>query len=327
MTPSLAPAYIILFALQTIVVTRMLQWGIKPGTHSLYSPFYVRKWLADQMMSLSLIVLHPIYATVYVSLLFPRTGRQDWTQYRDFYRLFSDASTARDRQRLLHCRCGDAWRSGRARTAADPGETVIGNVSFVGNSALIPQGYTLPDHMLVGVLSTPPTPEQLATEEARDYFGSPAIPLPRRQESQVFSDRLTTFPKPAKRIARSIVELIRIIIPETVIICMSVIFIAYGHDLVTKYVWWKSIIGIPVLYLLCIGLPAFFFTVLLKWLTVGRYEEDNHPMWSWHVWRSEAITTTYEALAVPFFLEYLKGTAWLPILLRLFGEKQVAESG
>jgi len=44
-------------------------------------------------------------------------------------------------------------------------------------------------------------------------------------------------------------------------------------------------------------------------------------MWSWRVWRSEAITSTYEALAVPFFLEFLRGTAWLPIVLRLMGVK------
>ena len=36
--------------------------------------FYVRKWFADQLMSLSLIVLHPIYATVYISLLFRALG-------------------------------------------------------------------------------------------------------------------------------------------------------------------------------------------------------------------------------------------------------------
>jgi non-ribosomal peptide synthetase-like protein len=44
-------------------------------------------------------------------------------------------------------------------------------------------------------------------------------------------------------------------------------------------------------------------------------------MWSWKVWKSEAITTTYEAMAVPFLLEYLKGTPWLPLALRLLGVK------
>jgi non-ribosomal peptide synthetase-like protein len=320
-TPSLALAYILLFALQTIVVTRLLQRDVKPGVHPIYSPFYVRKWLADHMMSLSLIVLHPIYATVYVSLLFRALGAKIGKN--------TEISTASSvTHPLLEIGNGsfiaDAVTLGEFDVRGQRlilEKTVIGNVSFVGNSALIPQGYTLPDHMLVGVLSVPPTAQQLATEEARDYFGSPAIALPRRQESQAFDDRLTTFPKPAKRIARSVVELIRIIIPETVIICMAVIFIAYAHDLITKTEWWQAMLGIPALYMLLIGMPAFLITAVLKWVVVGKYESENHPMWSWSVWRSEAITSTYEALAVPFFLEYLKGTPWLPMILRLLGVK------
>jgi non-ribosomal peptide synthetase-like protein len=102
---------------------------------------------------------------------------------------------------------------------------------------------------------------------------------------------------------------------------MAVIFIAYAHDLVTKTPWWEAAPGISALYIMLIGLPAFFITAILKWVFAGKYESGSHPMWSWPVWRSEAITTTYEALAVPFFLEYLRGTPWLPLLLRLIGVK------
>ena len=42
-------------------------------------------------------------------------------------------------------------------------------------------------------------------------------------------------------------------------------------------------------------------------------------MWSFRVWRSEAVTTTYEALAIPFLLDYLRGTPWLPFILRFYG--------
>jgi len=44
-------------------------------------------------------------------------------------------------------------------------------------------------------------------------------------------------------------------------------------------------------------------------------------MWTWKVWRSEAITATYESLAVPYLLEFLAGTFWLPVALRLLGVK------
>ncbi|MEO6831609.1 MAG: Pls/PosA family non-ribosomal peptide synthetase, partial [Chitinophagaceae bacterium] len=320
-SPSLALAYIIIFALQTIVVSRILQRDMKPGVHSIYSGFYYRKWLSDQFMSISLIVMHPIFATVFVSDFFRALGAKVGKN--------TEISTAASvTHPLLEIGSGsfiaDAVTLGEADVRGQRlilERTKIGSVSFVGNSALIPQGYTLPDHMLVGVLSTPPTVEQLALGDAKDYFGSPAIALPRRQESQAFSETLTTFPAAHIRFARTLVEFIRILIPETFIICMSVIFIAYGHDLVTKEPWWKAMIGIPFFYLLTIGLPSFLFTAVLKWVFVGKYRAANFPMWSWNVWRSEAITSTYEALAVPFFLGFLTGTAWLPIVLRLMGVK------
>jgi non-ribosomal peptide synthetase-like protein len=72
---------------------------------------------------------------------------------------------------------------------------------------------------------------------------------------------------------------------------------------------------------LFMGLPAFLVTVVLKWLTIGVYKPEQKPMWTSKVWRSEAITSTYEALSVPFLLDFMKGTPWLPIVLRFLGVK------
>lgn len=44
-------------------------------------------------------------------------------------------------------------------------------------------------------------------------------------------------------------------------------------------------------------------------------------MYSLRVWLSEGITTLYEALAIPFFLDALRGTMWLPIFMRFLGVK------
>ncbi len=320
-TPFLSLSYIILFAFVTVVLTRWLQKGIKPGKYFIYSPFYLRKWFADQLMSLSLIVLHPIYATVYVSTLFRALGAKIGKR--------TEISTASSvTHPLLEIGKGsfvaDAVTLGEADIRGQQlilDKTIIGNSSFVGNSALIPQGYNLPSHMLIGVLSTPPTASQLESANARNWFGSPAIPLPRRQESHPFSLRLTTFPTVQRRLARSLVELVRILIPETIVLCCSILFIAYAHDLLVTKKWWKIMLELPFYYLYFMGLPAFLVTVIIKWLAVGKYKVQQKPMWTSRVWMSEAITTTYEALAVPFFLSYLQGTCWLPILLRLLGVK------
>lgn len=319
--PILATIYIILFALETIVLTRALQWNIKPGKYPIYSLAYVRKWFADQLISLCLIVLHPIYATVFVSMFFRALGAKIGKN--------TEVSTASNvTHPLLEIGEGafiaDAVTLGEADIRAQQlilDKTVISSNSFVGNSALIPQGYHLPGDMLVGVLSTPPSEEQLKTETARDWFGSPAIAMPRRQGSTVYPPELTVTPKIGRRIARGVIEFIRIILPESAIICFTILFIAYAHSLVIEESMWKVIVLFPVYYLRFMGIPAFLLVVLLKWVVIGKYKARQKPMWTWMVWRSEAVTSTYEALAVPFLLDYLRGTPWLPLALRLMGVK------
>ncbi|WP_461453037.1 Pls/PosA family non-ribosomal peptide synthetase [Mucilaginibacter sp.] len=319
--PLLALLYIILFTAETVIITRILQRDVKPGKYPIYSPFYVRKWFADQLLSLNLIVMHPIYATVFVSGFFRSLGARIGKG--------TEISTASSvTHPLLEIGDGafvaDAVTLGEADIRGQQlvlSKTTIDNYSFVGNSALIPQGYHLQGNMLIGVLSTPPDEQQMTDNTAKDWFGSPAIPLPRRQESNLFSDKLTTKPTKLRYTARAIVEFIRVILPESAIICSSILFIAYGHDLVTQEPLWKIILYFPFYYLFYMGLPAFLLTVLLKWLFVGKYKARQKPMWTWHVWRSEAITSTYEALSVPFMLDFLRGTPWLPVLMRLLGLK------
>ncbi len=320
-TPSLALSYIILFTLTTVLLSRVLQWGIKPGKFPIYSLFYVRKWFADQLMSLSLIVMHPMYATVYVSLLFRALGAKVGSN--------TEISTASSVTHPLleigsDAFVADAVTLGEADVRGQQlilEHTVIGDNSFVGNSALIPQGYKLPERMLIGVLSTPPSGEQIAGTDARDWFGSPAIPLPRRQESRTFAATQTLRPTPARLLARSLVEFIRIILPETTILICSILFIAYSDNLVVDKPWWRVAMELPFYYLFFMGVPALLVTVILKWLCVGRYKPEQQPMWTLRVWLSEAITSTYESLAVPFLLDFMKGTPWLPAALRLFGVK------
>src|SRR3984957_1355314 len=155
-------------------------------------------------MSLSLIVLHPIYATVYISLLFRALGAKVGRN--------TEISTASSvTHPLLEIGKGafvaDAVTLGESDVRGQQlilDRTVIGNNSFVGNSALIPQGYHLPGRMLIGVLSTPPSAEQLEQEKAKDWFGSPAIALPRRQASRTFAVSLTARPSPHRVLARSV---------------------------------------------------------------------------------------------------------------------------
>ncbi len=154
--PFLTIIYIVVYALETVLLSRLLLRNIQPGTYPVYSGVYVRKWLSDQLISVSLIVLHPIYATVYVSSFFRLLGAKIGKN--------TEISTASN---VTHTML-EIGNESFIADAVSLGEedirgqrlilerTVIGNSSFVGNSALVPQGYTLGDGMLIGVLSTPP---------------------------------------------------------------------------------------------------------------------------------------------------------------------------
>lgn len=319
--PALAILYMLLFALETVVFTRLLNIKITPGKYSVHSGRYVRKWLSDQFMSLSLIVMHPIFATVYVAGYFRLLGAKIGKN--------TEISTASSVTHPLlsigdDAFVADAVTLGEADIRAQQlilNTTSIAHNSFVGNSALIPQGYHLPSNMLIGVLSTPPTVQQMESTVAADWFGSPAIALPRRQQSNPFPKELTFYPSVKRKTARGLVEFIRIILPESVIICSSIFFIAYGHDLIVDEPFWKIILLLPFYYLGFTGIPALLVTVGLKWIFIRKYKAQQKPMWTDKVWRSEAITSTYEALSVPFLLDFLRGTPWLPLCLRLFGTR------
>jgi non-ribosomal peptide synthetase-like protein len=69
------------------------------------------------------------------------------------------------------------------------------------------------------------------------------------------------------------------------------------------------------------GLGSFLLIVILKWTLIGRYRPHSAPMWTPFVWRSEAITSLYESIAVPNFFNFLRGTPWLPMALRCLGCK------
>ncbi len=320
-TPFLSIIYLFLFASFNVILSKFLQKDIKPGEFPVYGRFYVKKWLVEQLNSLSLIVLHPMYASVFISSYFRALGAKIGKDTE-----ISTASNVTHPLLEIGTRSfiADAVTLGEADVRGQRlflEKTVIENNSFVGNSALIPQGYHLASNMLIGVLSVPPTEEQLDKESFNDWFGSPAIGIPRRQESELFDETQTFSPSKKTYYSRATIEFIRIILPQTVILICSIYFIAYASELMANKSLIKILLELPIYYLFFMGIPVIAIPVLMKWILIGKYKEGNHPMWSLQVWKTEMITSTYEALSIPFLLEYLKGTPWLPVFLRLFGVK------
>jgi non-ribosomal peptide synthetase-like protein len=69
------------------------------------------------------------------------------------------------------------------------------------------------------------------------------------------------------------------------------------------------------------GLAAALFTIVIKWLLVGRYQPGEHPLWSTFVWRNELINAAHEHLASPFLVGALTGTPFIGWYFRLLGAR------
>ncbi len=319
--PLLALVYVMLYTLQTVVIHWALMRNIKPGSYSIYSWTYFRKWLSDQVVSLSLVVIYPFFASVYVSQLFR------WLDAKIGLRTeISTASSVTHSMLSIgeESFIADAVSLGESEVRNGQlilAPTHIGNRSFVGNSALIPQGYQLPDDMLIGVLSTPPTSEQLKNSNTKDWFGVPAIALPNRQSSGNYPDELTTHPTKIRFLMRASIESIRIILPQLIVITCSTLLVTFLHDVLTGENPWSILWRLPLYYLGFVGMPLFITVCILKWVLIGRYHKTQYPMWTYPVWISEAVTTNYNALCAPFLLNFMQGTVWLPFFLRMLGAK------
>lgn len=315
---SLPAAAVMIFF--TVLLSALLRWWVlprlKPGRFSLHSAVWHRKWLTNQIQEASLAVLHGLYATVYspwwYRVLGAKVGKGAEISTAlgvvpDMLTLGEDSFIA-DAVMLGDEEIDGGW------VRIQP--TVIGARSFCGNGAFVPDGTQLPEGVLLGVQSRAPDNAQL--QPGQTWMGSPPLRLPAREPTAGFDEHLTFRPSPARRLARAVVELLRIVLP----LALSV---ATGYMLVRAVLPdaeagnWARVVAELSLAGLLYGLGCYLLVLALKWLLIGRYRPRAVPMWTLFVWTSEAITNLYEAIAVPYFVGVLRGTPWLPWLLRAFG--------
>ncbi len=311
-----------LLLLLTIVVSGLLRWTLLPrlssGRWPVYGHIYLRRWLTNQIQESSLSVLHGLYASIYAAtwyrLLGAKVGRGTEISTAmgivpDMLTLGEDSFVA-DGVMLGDEEVDRGWMTMRA--------TIVGNRSFVGNGAYVPDGSVLPDDVLIGVQSR--APENSRMTPGQTWLGNPPISLPAREKMAGFPEHLTFRPSIRRKIARGAVEGMRMILPLAVVIAvgyltvMKVIPMAAQNGFLAAF---DELMLAGVLY----GLGTFLFLVLLKWILIGRYRTRAEPMWTPFVWKSEAVTSLYESIAVPNFFNFLRATPWLPLALRCMGCK------
>lgn len=313
------PASFVLI-LFTALLSALVRWlalpKMQPGRYSVYSALYYRKWLINQIQAASLHTLHGVYATVFASswyrLLGARIGKNAEISTimgaaPNMLTLGDDAFIA-DAVMLGDDEVDGGWMTIR--------NTVIGHRSFIGNGAYVPDGTVVAPNVLIGVQTRAPESEQMKPGDT--WFGSPPIILPAREMMTRFDEQSTFRPTVGRRLGRAFVESLRIVLPMAFTICA-------GYLIVYDVVRYESMVSVmqslPSLMRdgLWYGISSFVLVVVLKWLLLQRYRPGSAPMWSLYVWVSEAVTNVYESMAVSNFLDYLRGTVFLPLLMRLLG--------
>ncbi len=305
--------------LVTVALIAVIRWMILPrvreGVYSIHSWFYVRKWAVALATEVTLETLSSLFATIYM---------------RTWYRLMG-AKIGKDAEISTNLSGRyDLVEIGEKCFIAD--EVILGDEDvrrgymtlervrtgaqvFIGNDGVVPPGADIPSGALIGIKSKPPSNEEMS--EGDTWFGSPPIKLPVRQKFDA-GQYWTYEPPKWKKYARGFFEAIHISLPTMLFITFgtwAVEFIApaliagdYG-----KLIW------IFILCSMLISLAMTAVVIIVKWVTMGRYEPMVRPMWSFWAMRTEAVAVMYWGLAGKVFLDHLRGTPFLPWALRLFG--------
>jgi non-ribosomal peptide synthetase-like protein len=314
----LALTYVELLVLRWLVLGKVVE-----RTYRTTSVYWLRKWLVDRLMDMCLVILQPIYATLYVVPFLRSLGVKIGHR--------SEVSTARGINFELtqigrECFLADHVIVGNETTRNNTvtlKKTVLKDRAFVGNAALVHQGSVLESNTLVGVLSVSP---QTPLKEGESCFGSPPILMPVRQAAQVnHAEHLLYKPRRSQIALRLLIEGSRILLPRMVVtaglgystLVLGTIFDHVGKDFTSSVIIAAAMC--PVVYFGVFCIPAFFATWFLKIVFFGRYQPAQWPLWSTDVWKSEFITSTFESLTGPLFLDFLSGTPYLNFCLRLLG--------
>jgi len=316
----------------------------KCGISHLRSAWGMRKWMADVLMGASLALTNSMYATLYASPWLRALGAKIGPRSEGEFTVVGLSSCFASALPLLfnsstcvtvstissidpdlmdfgeECFLADMASMGAAfhhRGCILTDKTKIGTRTFIGNAALVNPQTDLKDNMLIGVLSVPPEND---APSGSNWLGSPAIFLPRRQESKKYREAVTYKPPLHLVILRLTIEFFRTVMPVTIVATAMMAFfflILWLVDLEWLSVTMLSLV-LPGIALL-VAFMMYLVIVALKWIVIGRYHKHVAPLWSHFVWRSEFITALYESAAVPGLLGAFRGTPFFVPLLRLLG--------
>lgn len=318
--PFAAISYLVLLLLEIAVLKWLLLGRVRPGVYDVYGSFYLRKWFVDQLMELSLDLLGPLYATLYLNpwyrLLGAKVGSR--AEISTAGAATPDLLDIGDESFIADAVSLGTPRYDLGRMTLLP--TRVGKRAFVGNSAVVPGGTSLSELTLIGVLSAPPLAADQAGLYDASWLGSPAIFLPRRQRAAGFREQQTFRPSGKAVALRLFVEFFRVTLPAVAFALLTCLILTAMTEIEDRVSLAAAAAAFPLLYFAG-GIAACLFVAGAKWLLMGRYRPSEKPLWCAFVWGNELVTALHECLADSWLLELCKGTPLLPSFFRLLGSR------
>ncbi len=318
--PVAGASFIVCLTAIVVLLKWLLIGRARAGRYAVHGGFYVRNWVVEQLLALSVDIAGPLHATLFLKpwyrALGVRLGRfaeiSNASVTTPDLLTIGDESTIADEVSLGAARVESGWL-----TLAP---TILGRLAFVGNSAVIPAGTVLADGTLVGVLTIAAADSSQTACEGSGWLGSPPIFLPRRQPGAAFPEERTFRPNRRLQWTRGCFETLRVTLPGAGFIIVTVGVIDAVLKLWGQWGPITALLVLPAIFGVCCA-AVILIVAAAKWIVVGHYRPFEYPFWSAFVWRLELVNALFEFLAAPIGLEALRGTPFLPWYLRLLGAR------
>ena len=285
---------------------------IRPGVHPVRSGEALAIWSTLRVMDEARTWLFPLYSSQLTSTWLRLLGARIGTEVEASTVLMLPSLTqVNDQAFLADDTLIGGYELGGGLMRVE--RVKIGKRAFVGNSGMAAPGRKVPKASLVAVLSA--APQRKSARSGESWLGSPPAPL--RRTAQASDDSRTYAPPTRLKVARSLVELARLVpvvlsLALSLLVVVALVGLWSGPGLLVA-----RVVAGPLLSLA--GVTAAAVSVAAKWLLVGRIRPGNHPLWSSFVWRNELADTFVEVLAAPWFARGVAGTPLLNLWLRAMG--------
>jgi non-ribosomal peptide synthetase-like protein len=318
--PLAGASFVACLTTEVVLLKWLLIGRAQPGKYPVRGWFYLRNWIVEQLLALSVDVAGPLHATLYLKPWYRALG----VKLGRFVELSTAATTTPDLLEIQEdSTIADDVSLGAARVEAGwltVAPTKLGRRAFVGNNAVIPAGTILGDDSLVGVLTIAPSTREQTAQCGATWLGSPPIRLPRRQPSPGFSEQRTFRPSRTLQWGRGCCEILRVTLPGAGFILVTLAVIKTALKLWARIGAGITFLLLPAVFAGCCGVAA-AVVALVKWMVIGRYRRFERPLWTAFLWRLEFVNALFEFFATPIALEALQGTPLLPWYLRLLGAR------